>query len=216
MDTSYYKGLLQGVVKHSKVEIIDQHKLGAVWSVLSVAKRINDDEEVVIAHCDTSCTLNYNKFKKFVKDIDGCIVSNMGFHPHTLSKTVFAHSKTDGDKVLEIKEKAFYTDRFKDHASCGVYYFKKGAYVKKYFQQLMDEKKSHNGEYYVTLVFNLLIQDGLDVRSYLVDKVVSLGTPNDLRHFEAWMTIEKGGQIDNEMDLLLCHRYWEGYVNHKS
>ena len=41
--------------------------------------------------------------------------------------------------VSEIKEKEPYTDNHMgEHASTGTYYFKKGSYIKKYFQQAID------------------------------------------------------------------------------
>jgi NDP-sugar pyrophosphorylase family protein len=217
VQTTFFREYLEVNVKNCKVMTIPCHKLGPVYTVISGALNdITNDEQVIISYCDTPFLWDYNKFKEFVKDVDGCLVSNKGFHPHSLSRTLMAHSKTVGDDVLEVKEKACYTgNNMNEHASSGVYYFKKGSYIKKYFYQLINEDLNYNGEYYVTLVYNLLIRDGLKVVSYLNDKVMAFGTPEEIQNYEAWQIILDGKQVKNEKDLLDCYRYWKEYRNVK-
>jgi hypothetical protein len=126
---------------------------------------------------------------------------------------MFAYSKTDsGGRVSEIKEKACYTgNKFNEHASCGLYYFRYGAYVKKYFGEMIDKNINYNGEFYVTLVYNLLIRDGLSIYSFLNDFVLAFGTPNEVKNFEAWMTILDGAQVTDEEELFACYDYWREY-----
>jgi NDP-sugar pyrophosphorylase family protein len=184
-----------------------------VFTVVTSSVSIKKEEPIIIVYCDTPFTWDYEDFKKYVKDKDGCVVSCKGFHPHSLSSTLWAHSRLDGDnQVLEIKEKACYTDNhLEEHASAGLYYFGKGKYVTKYFRQLIDENRSFNGEFYITLVYNLLIRDGLKVYSYLNDYVLGFGTPNEVQNFEAWQTILDGAQVKNEEELLQCYNYWKSY-----
>ena len=124
-----------------------------------------------------------------------------------------AYSKTSLDnKILAIKEKSCYTtNHFQEHASAGLYYFAKGEYIHKYFYQLIEEDVNYNGEYYATLVYNLMIKDGLQIYSYPVDYVLAFGTPEEVRNFEAWQTILDGEQVRNKQDLLDCYEYWEDY-----
>jgi len=207
------RNILMGLVNNSIVISMPQHKLGPVHTVLFAEEYIRDNNPVIVSYCDNPVTWDYNHFKDYVKDIDGCLISHSGFHPHTLSATMFAYCKTDSaNKVYDVKEKACYTtNRFMEHASSGVYYFRHGSYIKKYFKQAVDENISYNGEYYVTLVFNLLIRDGLSVYSYLNDLVLAFGTPNEIRNFEAWQTILKEGQVKNEEDAIMCYNYWKSW-----
>jgi len=211
--TTDMSSILKGLVTHSEIVSMPPHKLGPVYTVLAAKEFITNNDPYIITYCDTPITWNYDDFKEFIKDKDACVVSHVGFHPHTLSSNVFAYSKTDNDnRILEIKEKSSYTDnRFNEHASSGVYYFKHGCYILNYFQQLMGRKLSHNGEYYVTLVFNLLINEKIDVYSYVNDMVLALGTPNEVRNFEAWQTILGGTQVKNEEELVQCYNYWKDY-----
>jgi NDP-sugar pyrophosphorylase family protein len=210
----YTQRILNGVVKNYKIILMSPHKLGPVWTIHTQAyPLIKDDEPVIVCYCDNPFTWDYDKFKEYVNGKDGVIVSNTGFHPHTLSKTMFAYSKTDsGNRVSEIKEKACYTsNKFNEHASCGLYYFRYGAYIKKYFGEMIDKNINYIGEFYVTLVYNLLIRDGLSVYSFLNDFVLAFGTPNEVKNFEAWMTILDGAQVTDEEELFACYDYWREY-----
>jgi bifunctional N-acetylglucosamine-1-phosphate-uridyltransferase/glucosamine-1-phosphate-acetyltransferase GlmU-like protein len=114
--------------------------------------------------------------------------------------------------LTEIKEKECYTDNpMNEHASTGTYYFKKGSYVKKYFDALIDRDINYNGEYYVTLVYNLLVSDGLRVGYYDTPFALVMGTPEEVMNIEAWYNILTRGQVNNESDLLECYRYWVKY-----
>lgn len=73
-----------------------------------------------------------------------------------------------------------------EFASTGTYYFKKGSYVKKYFKQLIDEDLNINGEYYVSLVHNLLIRDQLINLVYEIPHMLQWGTPFDLNVYTSW------------------------------
>ena len=204
--------VLKSYVKNCTIHIIPPHKLGPVYTVLMGAySQIYEEEPIIISYCDNPFTWDYNAFKEFAKDKDGVLVSNKGFHPHSLSKTLMAHSLTDEDgRVLEVKEKACYTDNnLNEHASAGVYYFKHGWYISKYFKALMQGRLHYNNEYYVTLVYNLLIKDGLQVYSYLNDQVMAFGTPDEIRNFEAWQTILDEKQVKNEQELIQCYNYWK-------
>jgi len=209
------ESVLHRLARNVDIVQMEPHKKGPVYTVLAASRYIVDTEPCIVAYCDNPVTWNYNSFKQMMcnMSIDGGIISHTGFHPHTLSDTLFAYSKTDRfGWVSEIKEKSCYTNnRFTEHASSGIYYFRYGHLVKKYFKQVINENLNYHGEYYVTLVYNLLIRDGLRVFSYLNDKVLAFGTPREVQNYEAWQTILKGGQVHNEEELVACYNYWKDY-----
>ena len=195
------------------------HKYGPVYTVQRAYDYIQDDEEVIVSYCDSPYLWDREDFHSHIykKRLDGCILSHTGFHPHTLNKTKMAFMKEKDDNgtaglVAEIQEKACYTnDPMNEHASSGAYYFKKGSYVKKYFDMTMKENINYNGEYFVTLAYNLLIKDGLRVGYYDTPFSIVMGTPEEVENFEAWAHILTKGQVSNEQDLLSCYRYWKAY-----
>jgi NDP-sugar pyrophosphorylase family protein len=197
---------------------IENHKKGPVYTVSKVFDEIEDDKEVIVSYCDNPYLWNYDDFKNFVKTTksDGCVLSHIGPHPHRLNSTFMAHITNDGLKLLTVKEKESYTNNpIMEQVSTGTYYFGKGSLVKKYFQELMDLDINYNGEYYVTLVYNLLVRDRLNVTIYPTDLVTFFGTPEEVQNFEAWQTLLKGHQVRSEKELLICYNYWKQY-NEKS
>ena len=166
------------------------HKKGPVYSVEQYQHHIEDDEQVIINYCDFSMDWDYFDFEEFVNttDCDGCVVCYTGFHPHMLGGDNYAFCRTDEeDKILEIQEKKPFTDnKMSEYASSGTYYFKKGSYVKKYFHELMEKEITVNDEYYVSMVYNLLIEDGLINKVYEVPHMLQWGTPIDLAEYQQW------------------------------
>mgnify|MGYP003646867278 len=75
----------------------------------------------------------------------------------------------------------------------------------------MDKNIQYNGEYYVTLVYNLLISDGLRVGFYDTPFATVMGTPEEVENIEAWNSIVNKGQVKNEEDLVKCYNYWKDY-----
>lgn len=200
---------------HAKIFSMPKHKLGPVHTVLTVLDEIKNDEEVMISYCDNPFSWNWQDFKQYVHDnsLDGCVLTHSGFHPHTLASTKMAFIKSSMPGIIdEIQEKQCYTsDPMSEHASTGAYYFKRGDLVKKYFQLQIQNNIHYNGEYYVTLTYNLLIKDGHKIGYYDTPFVTVFGTPEEVQNFEAWATILKGAQVKNEEHLLKCYRYWKEY-----
>lgn len=206
--------ILMNLAPHSKIISIPKHKLGPVHTAMAALSEIDDEEEVIISYCDNPFLWEYEKFKDYVKakNLDGCILTHTGFHPHTLSSTKMAFIKMKDELVEEVQEKKSYTKNpMNENASTGVYYFRRGDIVKKYFSEQIELGKSHNGEYYVTLTYNLLIRDGLKVGCYDTQFVTVFGTPEEVENFEAWAKILQESQVKNEQDLISCYKYWRAY-----
>lgn len=182
--------ILGDIVKDGYIFVIDNHKKGPVFTVSEIDGIIRDDEQVIINYCDFSMYWDYKDFEKFVDETqcDGAVVCYTGFHPHMLGGDNYAFCRTNlFDEILEIREKQPFTnDKMSEYASTGTYYFRRGEYVRKYFRQLMDEDININGEYYVSLVYNLLIKDNLVSKVYEVPHMLQWGTPFDLEFYQKW------------------------------
>jgi bifunctional N-acetylglucosamine-1-phosphate-uridyltransferase/glucosamine-1-phosphate-acetyltransferase GlmU-like protein len=214
MRTTMMDRIHQVVAPFSTVVPIEQHKKGPVWTCMPALPHIDDNEPVIISYCDGTIKWDRPAFEEHVKDmnLDGCLITHTGFHPHTLNSTKMAFMRVEDGLVTEVKEKESYTDDpLTEHASSGQYYFRKGSYVKKYFQQAIDQNINYNGEHYITLVYNLLIRDGLRVGYFDTPHAAILGTPEEVKNFEAWATIVRGSQVKSEADLIKCYNYWKNY-----
>ena len=201
--------VLNKLVERKNILTIPRHKKGPVFTVSEFEELIDDDEQVVVNYCDFSMYWDYNDFETFVNDTkcDGCVVSYTGFHPHMLGSDNYAFCKTDEhNRILEIREKQPFTyNKMSEFASTGTYYFKKGIYVKKYFKQLIEEDVNINGEFYVSLVYNLLIRDGLINLVYEVPHMLQWGTPFDLDVYNSWSNYyRKTLEGQKEVELKNC------------
>tara|TARA_Y100001937_G_scaffold128427_1_gene204580 strand:+ start:2454 stop:4034 length:1581 start_codon:yes stop_codon:yes gene_type:complete len=184
--------LLENSVDKKNIVVIPRHKRGPVFSIQNFEDYINDDEQVVINYCDFSMYWDYDDFEKYVNETkcDGCVVCYTGFHPHMLGSDNYAFCRTDSHKELQIREirekQPFTNDKMSEFASTGTYYFKKGSYVKKYFKKLIEKDININCEYYVSLVHNLLIEDGLVNLVYEIPHMLQWGTPSDVAEYMQW------------------------------
>ena len=76
-----------------------------------------------------------------------------------------------------------------EYASSGTYYFKKGSYVKRFFQELIDKNIEIQGEYYCSLIYNLMVKANLNVGYYELEHFMQWGTPQDLEEYMIWSKV---------------------------
>jgi bifunctional N-acetylglucosamine-1-phosphate-uridyltransferase/glucosamine-1-phosphate-acetyltransferase GlmU-like protein len=204
-------------IKKSNVFKIEKNNFGPVYSISNIFDNIPDDEEIIVSYCDITQKWNFDDFLKFCRESnsDGCLVTHVGFVPHKLYNKSFAFltvNESDNTVSYVHEKKPIDQVKPKEPASNGIYYFKSGALLKKYFKKLMDDKISVNGEYYVTVPYNLMIQDGLKITHYVVNNYVSLGIPTDVECFKSWKHIIENSNVD-EKTILDTYKFWKGYFN---
>ena len=181
------------------VSIENWVKKGPVYDVLRGYEElltkgaIDAEEPCIINYCDFYMQWNYDAFAKeaAARDCDGAVPCYSGFHPNLLpEKNYYASCLTDADDYLiEIREKySFAQDKTKAKHSPGVYYFKNGSVMEKYCRMLTEhEECAINGEYYASLPYNFMVQDGLKVWVPVnVEYFCQWGTPEDMQEFVYW------------------------------
>jgi NDP-sugar pyrophosphorylase family protein len=189
------RSILTDLVPQANIVSIPPHKKGPVYAVSCIYDMIQDDEEVIVNYCDFGKDWDYPLFLKTLREnkADGAISAYRGFHPHMLGTINYAFMREKDDWMLEIQEKKPFTDnRMEEYASDGTYYFRTGAILKKYFDQTMKEDISLNGEYYVSVVYNLLVRDHLKVRIFPIQHMLQWGTPGELDEYLMWSGIFRG------------------------
>lgn len=187
------------------VSIEDWVKKGPVYDVLRgyrelLAKGVVDAEEpCIINYCDFYMHWDYAAFAKeaTARGCDGAVPCYSGFHPNLLpEKNYYASCLTDADdNLIEIREKYSYEqDKTKAKHSPGVYYFRSGVIMEKYCQILTEhEECAINGEYYASLPYNFMVQDGLKVWIPVnAQYFCQWGTPEDMQEFVYWTDLIRG------------------------
>jgi NDP-sugar pyrophosphorylase family protein len=189
LDTTNMREVLNDIVPDANIVSIPNHKKGPVFAVSQVFDLIDDDEEVIVNYCDFGTWWDYSDFLEHCRNrkADGAIPAYKGFHPHMLGSTNYAFMRDEKQWMLEIKEKEPFTDnRMNEYASNGTYYFRKGSMVKTYFPLLQQKNINLNGEFYVSLIYNLLVEDGLKVSIYNIEHMLQWGTPQDVEEYNTW------------------------------
>jgi NDP-sugar pyrophosphorylase family protein len=190
LETTSMRTILLKKVPAAKIHTVSiKNRKGPVDAVLQICEFIPDNEEVIISYCDYGTVWDYSNFLNDVRshNADGAIAAYIGFHPHMLGSDNYAFMKHDSMWVTDIQEKQPFTEnKMSEYASNGTYYFRTGAIMKKYFQKLVDRKMDLKGEYYVSLVYKLLCEDGLKTRIFEIQKMLQWGTPKDLEEYMTW------------------------------
>lgn len=169
---------------------IAPHKLGPVNAVLQAIEHVDPTKPTIVNYCDFTCVWDYPRFRRMVAEggWDGAIPCYTGFHPHMLGSTNYAYVRTEGERVLAIQEKQPYTDTpMREYASSGTYYFASGALMRDAFERCLARPDLKLGEeYYVSLAYRPLLEDGRRVAVFALDHFMQWGTPEDLADYRAW------------------------------
>jgi len=168
--------LLNLITPDCKVIEVDGITEGAACTALLAKEYIDNDNPLFFANSDQFVEWDSNEFmyKMNESNADGGIVSFEATHP----KWSFAKIDEKG-LVTEVAEK----NPISNIATVGYYWWKQGADFVKYAEQMITKDVRVNNEFYVCPVFNEAIQDGKEIRTFQIDKMWGLGTPEDLQNY---------------------------------
>jgi NDP-sugar pyrophosphorylase family protein len=181
--------ILKEIAPESTIIGINPHKLGPVYAVLQVLDQLDLKKPTIVNYADFTCDWNYADFCNIVESTkcDGAIPCYKGFHPHTLWSNYYAYVPEKEMRALDIQEKKPFTDSPREEfASSGTYYFKSANLMRRYFERCITENLTVGGEYYVSMVYKPMIQDGLNIQVYELNHFMQWGTPTDLEEYCYW------------------------------
>jgi beta-phosphoglucomutase-like phosphatase (HAD superfamily)/dTDP-glucose pyrophosphorylase len=168
--------LLNLITPNCKIVEVDGLTEGAACTTLLAKEYIDNDAPLLMANSDQFLEWDSNEFmyKMIEQRVDGGIVTFTSTHP----KWSFAKVNEIGD-VVEVAEKK----PISNIATVGVYYWSKGSDYVKYTEQMIEKNIRVNGEFYVCPVFNEAIGDDKIIRTFNIDKMWGIGTPEDLNYY---------------------------------
>lgn len=151
---------------------------GAAATTLLAKDLIDNESPVIICNSDQIAEFDTIKFLQHIgkKNLDGCIAVFESTDP----KWSYVSLDEDGhvDRVAE-------KEVISNTATVGIYYWKHGSDYVKYAEQMIAKDIRTNGEFYVAPVYNEAIADNKVIGTYAVDKMISLGTPEDVEAYAA-------------------------------
>jgi dTDP-glucose pyrophosphorylase len=168
--------LLNLITPNCKIVEVDGLTEGAACTTLLAKEFIDNDAPLLMANSDQFLEWDSNEFmyKMIEQKVDGGILSFHSTHP----KWSFAKVDEYG-YVTEVQEK----NPISDIATVGVYYWAKGSDYVKYAEQMIEKNMRVNNEFYVCPVYNEGIADGKKFKTFNIDKMWGLGTPEDLKYY---------------------------------
>lgn len=173
--------LAQKIIKllpDAQINILDHNTKGAAETCLIAKKNIQLDQPLIIMDCDFRFySKEYiDKINSAVKNgtPDGILLCFNSDNPR------YSYAKTLANKVIETAEKKVISD----NAIAGAYYFNEAKTFVDAARNLLDQPISNNlKEYYLSLVYNILISNGKIVEIARIDSFDSFGTPEELKLF---------------------------------
>jgi HAD superfamily hydrolase (TIGR01509 family) len=168
--------LLNLITPNCKIVEVDGMTEGAACTTLLAKVFIDNDSPLVMANSDQFVEWDSNEFmyKMIEQKVDGGILTFTATHP----KWSFAKVDEYG-YVTEVAEK----NPISDIATVGVYYWAKGSDYVKYAEQMISKNIRTNNEFYTCPTFNEAIGDGKKIKTFNIDKMWGLGTPEDLKYY---------------------------------
>lgn len=173
------KNVLSSIVSNCEIIQVDGVTEGAACTTLLAKELIDNDEPLLMANSDQFIEWDSNKFmySMIADTIDAGILTFESTHP----KWSYAKLNESGF-VSEVAEK----NPISKNATVGVYYWNKGSDYVKYAEQMIEKDVRVNNEFYVCPVFNEAILDNKRIKTYDIDKMWGLGTPEDLETFSKY------------------------------
>jgi len=168
--------LLNLITPACKIVEVDGITEGAACTTLLAKEFIDNEQPLVMANSDQFVEWDSNEFmyKMIEQKVDGGILTFTATHP----KWSFAKVDEYG-YVTEVAEK----NPISDIATVGVYYWAKGSDYVKYAEQMISKNIRTNNEFYTCPVFNEAIGDGKKIKTFNIEKMWGLGTPEDLNYY---------------------------------
>lgn len=168
--------MLRLIAKDCSIIQVDGVTEGAACTTLLAKELIDNEFPLLIANSDQYVEWDSNEFLYSCvnSNIDGGILTFNSVHPK------WSYAKLDDlGYVCEVAEKR----PISNNATVGIYYWSKGSDYVKYAEQMVENNRRSNNEFYVCPVFNEAIADGKKIKTFPIEKMWGIGTPEDLEIF---------------------------------
>ena len=157
------------------IVITDGLTRGSVCSCLLAKEHIDNDLPLIIHTLDIQFFPKLDP-KTLIRDgVDGTLLT---FKSNSVN---YSYVKLDDSGYAEeTAEKKVISDK----ACVGIYYFARGSDFCKYAEKMIDNEITTRGEFYISPLYNLLIEDGLKINTVDVDKIHIFGTPKEFLFYK--------------------------------
>lgn len=181
IDNQHIDTLLKQECPTATIFSVRQTTRGAVETCLMAEKTISEDDAVLVMDCDLE--FRSTGLVQFIRTVlnkqpdevnGGALVSFESQDPR------YSYAQVDADnRVLRTAEK----EVISNHALCGAYFFSTSRDFLSAAHRLLNEPVFTKPEFYVSLLYNYLLQDNQMVRLFPLEEFYSYGTPEELKQY---------------------------------
>ncbi len=157
---------------------IDYLTQGPACSALLAKHLVNDDSPLIITNCDQIMNWNSKLFLEHCEktDADATVVT---YYADT-EKNSYIKLNEFGYGIQVIEKSVI-----SNNSLNGIHFWKKGSDFVKYANKMIKNKNSTNGEFYISTIFQEMINDNKKVDNFHIENNEhnAIGTPEDLEKY---------------------------------
>ncbi|MGI4852224.1 MAG: sugar phosphate nucleotidyltransferase [Janthinobacterium lividum] len=157
-----------------EVLTLDHDTRGQAETVLKSADLLDLNVPSLVHNCDTYISPNISWQHMISQNTDGILV----LFDSQEQRWSYAKLNDQNTKIIDVQEKKVISR----HASSGTYYFKNTISLLDNIQKIIQQDYRENGEYYLSTVYRLMIDQQLYLSPIWSDPMLCFGTPQDLVH----------------------------------
>ncbi len=154
---------------------------GAVETCLKAESAVAPDDAVIVMDCDLEfssqklSSLIQEILSKAAEEVDGGLLVSFN---SDLPK--YSYAEVDENNIVK---RTAEKEVISNHALCGAYFFSTGKDFLRVAHQLLDDTTFNKPEFYVSLLYNYLLQEGQTVQLCPMEHYCSYGTPEELKQY---------------------------------
>tara|TARA_X000000368_G_scaffold216137_1_gene170607 strand:+ start:490 stop:1644 length:1155 start_codon:yes stop_codon:yes gene_type:complete len=186
------------------IVVLDKLTDGSVCSCLYAEDYIDNDAPLIIHTLDIEFRPVFNPHVMNELDADGLILT---FKSNSINYS-YAQIDDAGYVIKTAEKKAI-----SSNACVGIYGYKKGSDFCKYAKMMIDMNLRTKNEFYISPLYNLLIDDGKKIVTDSVEKMHIFGTPDEYNFYKENVTQRIG---DKPIALCSDHSGFETKEQFKS
>ena len=161
--------IIRDFFPEARITIIPEVLPGSVFTALKGTENIDDENVVIFNDCDHmfKCSSLNECFSQELFLGDAALLTFESNEPH------FSYVRYDKEKIVGTVEKKVVSN----HAICGAYAFKNVEIFKKMALEYI--KNCPYNECFMSGIYNVIYNKGLEIREYVLDYHVEYGTPEE-------------------------------------
>ncbi len=174
--------------KNSTIVQLQNTTNGQASSALFATYYINQQLPLMIAPCDNGMHYDVYKFLALTQNVDVIVFTFKNSYSVINNPHQYSWANVNDNNIIKniSCKKAISATPYNDQALTGAFWFKKASYFTQNANAMIADNCTVNNEYYIDNAINYCIESNLKVATFVIDKYIGWGTPNDYKTYQYW------------------------------